>query len=91
MESINIEKYRELTKYVLCALRNYEMCNDLNERIYALTILSKAAQSALDAFCTEANNHDLISMNKALQKVQEIIKQSPTPSFIMPSESRVLH
>jgi len=91
MESINLDKYRELTKYVLCALRNYEMCDDINERSYALTILSKAAQSALDSYCVEADNHDLLSMNSALKKVQDIIKDIPKPSFYIPTDSRVLH
>lgn len=91
MDGVNIDKYRELTKYILCALRNYEMCDDLNERSYALTILSKAAHSALDAYCSEASNYDLLSMNSALKKVQQIIKHSPKPSFFMQTDSRVLH
>lgn len=91
MERIDLEKYRELTKHIHCALRNYEMSHNFNDRCYALSLLSRVASSALDAHCIEADNQDVMSMTNLLDKVHEIIKLSAASSLFMQAKSRVLH
>lgn len=91
MENITLEKYRDLTRHLVCALRNYEMSSSLDDRSYAVSILSNVTLSARVINCKQANIFDIVAMNYALKKAQEILHDSPAPSLITDNPKFALH
>lgn len=91
MESISLEKYRDLTAHLECAIRNYEMSNNINDRSYALSIISNLICSTSDINCNEASAQDLVALNFAVKKAQSILKQFPTPTLAIHKRTSACH
>lgn len=91
MESISIIKYRELTEHLVCALRNYEMSSTLDDRSYALVIISNVTRSILDIKCNGASVQDTVAMNSALKKAQETIRLCPIPTLVAHTQTGAHH